>query len=104
MKLAADTTKAGMAIGSFGSPTAGGVSAAINLGTGIASNIMSDRLRDEQINLKKDLFHYQLDNVKALPQSISKATAFNINSKYVPFLEKYTCTEEEKSALRDKIR
>lgn len=104
MNLIAGTTKAGMGIGSLGNPVAGSVSAAINLSTGIASNIMSDRLRDEQINLKKDLFHYQLDNVKALPQSISKATAFNINSKYVPFLEKYTCTEEEKSALRDKIR
>ena len=104
MNLVAGTAKAGMAIGSLSNPVAGGVSAAINLGTGIASNIMSDNLRNEQLSLKKDLFNYQLDNVKALPQSVSKATAFNINSKYVPFLEKYTCTEEEKSALRDKLR
>lgn len=74
------------------------------MGTGIASNIMSDRLRDEQVNLKKDLFNYNLQNVQALPQSVSKTSAFNINSKYVPFLEKYTCTEEEKNALRDKLK
>ena len=104
MNLVSGTAKAGMAIGSLSNPVAGGVSAAINLGTGAASNIMSDRLRDEQINLKKDLFNYNLQNVQALPQSVSKTAAFNINSKYVPFLEKYTCTEEEKNALRDKLR
>ena len=104
MNLVSGTAKAGMAIGSLSNPVAGGVSAAINLGTGAASNIMSDRLRDEQINLKKDLFNYNLQNIQALPQSVSKTAAFNINSKYVPFLEKYTCTEEEKNALRDKLK
>ena len=104
MNLVSGTAKAGMAIGSLSNPVVGGVSAAINLGTGTASNIMSDRLRDEQLNLKKDLFNYNLQNVQALPQSVSKTAAFNINSKYVPFLEKYTCTEEEKNALRDKLR
>ena len=104
MNLVSGTAKAGMAIGSLSNPVAGGVSAAINMGTGIASNIMSDKLRDEQINLKKDLFNYNLQNIQALPQSVSKTAAFNINSKYVPFLEKYTCTEEEKNALRDKLK
>ena len=104
MGLTSGTAKAGMAIGSLSNPVTGGVSAAINLGTGVASNIMSDKLRDEQVNLKKDLFNYNLQNIQALPQSVSKTAAFNINSKYVPFLEKYTCTEEEKNALRDKLR
>ena len=104
MNLAAGTAKTGMAIGSLSNPVAGGISAGINLATGIASNIMSDKLRDEQLNLKKDLFNYNLQNIQALPQSVSKTAAFNINSKYVPFLEKYTCTEEEKNALRDKLK
>lgn len=104
MSLTSGTAKAGMAIGSLGNPVTGGVSAGINLATGIASNIMSDKLRDEQLNLKKDLFNYNLQNIQALPQSVSKTAAFNINSKYVPFLEKYTCTEEEKNALRDRLK
>ena len=104
MNLLSGTAKAGLAIGSLSNPVTGGISAGINLATGVASNIMSDKLRDEQINLKKDLFYYQLDNVKAIPSALSKASAFNINNKYVPFLEKYTCTEEEKNALRDKLR
>ena len=104
MNLVSGTAKSGMAIGSLSNPVAGGVSAGINLATGIASNVMSDKLRDEQVNLKKDLFNYNLQNIQALPQSVSKTAAFNINSKYVPFLEKYTCTEEEKNALRDKLK
>lgn len=104
MGLVSGTAKAGMAIGSLSNPVTGSIGAAINLGTGVASNIMSDKLRDEQLNLKKDLFNYNLQNIQALPQSVSKTAAFNINSKYVPFLEKYTCTEEEKNALRDKLR
>lgn len=104
MGLTSGTAKAGMAIGSLSNPVTGGISAGINLATGVASNIMSDKLRDEQLNLKKDLFNYNLQNIQALPQSVSKTAAFNINSKYVPFLEKYTCTEEEKNALRDKLR
>lgn len=104
MNLVSGTAKSGMAIGSLSNPVAGGISAGINLATGVASNIMSDKLRDEQLNLKKDLFNYNLQNVQALPQSVSKTAAFNINSKYVPFLEKYTCTEEEKNALRDKLK
>lgn len=104
MNLTSGTAKAGMAIGSLSNPVTGGISAGINALTGVASNIMSDKLRDEQLNLKKDLFNYNLQNIQALPQSVSKTAAFNINSKYVPFLEKYTCTEEEKNALRDKLR
>ena len=104
MNLAASSVKTGVAIGSLSHPIVGVVAAGVNLATGIASNIMSDKLRDEQINLKKDLFNYNLQNIQALPQSVSKTAAFNINSKYVPFLEKYTCTEEEKNALRDKLK
>ena len=104
MNLAASSVKTGVAIGSLSHPIVGVVAAGVNLATGIASNIMNDKLRDEQINLKKDLFNYNLQNIQALPQSVSKTAAFNINSKYVPFLEKYTCTEEEKNALRDKLK
>ena len=104
MNLAASSVKTGVAIGSLSHPIVGVVAAGVNLATGIASNIMNDKLRDEQISLKKDLFNYNLQNIQALPQSVSKTAAFNINSKYVPFLEKYTCTEEEKNALRDKLK
>lgn len=51
-----------------------------------------------------DKFNYQLGNVQALPQSLSKVSSFNPNNKLFPFIEHYTCTDVEKQALRDKIR
>ena len=70
-----------------------------------AANVVWDQvLKKDQINAKRELFNYNLQNIQALPQSLSKSSAFNINSKYVPFLEKYTCTEDEKNALIDKIK
>lgn len=70
-----------------------------------AANVVWDQvLKKDQINAKRDLFNYNLQNIQALPQSLSKSSAFNINSKYVPFLEKYTCTETEKQALVNKIK
>ena len=50
------------------------------------------------------MYGYQLGNVKALPDSISKTTAFTFNNKIFPILEYYTCTDVEKQALRDKIK
>lgn len=73
-------------------------------GAGVADIIINNKLREDQLNKTKDLFNYNLQNIQALPYSLSKSSSFNINSKYVPFLEFYTCTEEEKNALRDKIK
>ena len=36
--------------------------------------------------------------------AISKVTAFNINSKYFPFLKEYNTTPEEEQAVIDKLR
>lgn len=49
------------------------------------------------------MFGYQLDNIKALPNSIAKTTAYTENNKIFPILEYYTCTEEEKKAVASKI-
>ena len=73
-------------------------------GAGVADIIINNKLREDQLNKTKDLFNYNLQNIQALPYSLSKSSSFNINSKYVPFLEFYTCTEEEKNALLNKIK
>lgn len=57
----------------------------------------------EAKSLALDKFNYALGNVKALPYTLTKVGAFDINSKIWPFLEYYTCTEEEKEALESKI-
>lgn len=65
---------------------------------------LNDKLRAEALSYTKDQFGYSLGNIKALPLSLSKVSAFNQDNKYFPFLEYYTCTETEKQALRDKLK
>ena len=80
---------------------AGGLASA---GAGVADVILNDQIRKEALDLTKDQFGYTLGNIKAIPDSLSKTTAYTANNKYFPFLEFYTCTDEEKEALRNKIK
>lgn len=58
----------------------------------------------EQRQFAIDKFNMQLENIQALPYTLTKVGAFNINSKIWPFLEYYTCTDAEKEALKMKIK
>lgn len=91
-----------MAAGPYGA-LAGLATGAASLAGGIRDLQLNDTLRKEAIDYTKDQFGYQLGNIKALPQSLSKVTAYNIDNKYFPFLEYYTCTNDEKQALANKI-
>ena len=84
-----------------GGAVVGGLASA---GGGIADVVINEQTRARDLQLTKDLYGYELGNIKALPNGLSKTTAYNINNKYFPFLEYYTCSEEEKQALRDKIK
>lgn len=64
---------------------------------------IKEALRNDALDYKNDMFGYHLGNIQALPQSISKTTAFTYNNKYFPILEYYTCTEKEKEAVANKI-
>ena len=80
------------------------VGGAASLAGGIADIVINEQLRAEGIDYAKDNFGYSLGNIKALPYSLSKSSAFDINSKIFPFLEYYTATDTEKEALRLKIK
>lgn len=81
-----------------------GIGAGIaSLAGGAADMAITDKLHNEALDYKKDMFGYQLDNIKALPYSISKTTAYTYNNKIFPIIEYYTCTEEEKKAFANKI-
>ena len=94
----------------IGSITNGPVGAAVGIGAGAVSLTagmvdyqLSERLRNEAIDYRVDQFGYQLGNIKAIPYSLSKVSAYNDNNKIFPFIEYYTCTDEEKTALKNKI-
>lgn len=82
---------------------AGGIAGGASLASGYADRAISDKLYQESVSFKKDMHEMQLENIKALPNSIAKTTAYNENNKIFPILEYYTCTDEEKDLVAKAI-
>lgn len=103
--LAGGAGFAGMMSG--GNPLAAGLGAAAggltSVGGGILDLRLNDKLRAEALDYAKDQFGYQLQNIQALPYSLTKVGAQNVNYKDFPFVEYYTCSTTERNALEDKI-
>lgn len=85
-------------------PLVGGITAGVSAAAGIADIFLNERMRAEQMDYTKDQFGYQLQNIQALPYSLTKVGSQNTDYKVWPFVEKYTCSEIEKEALRSKLR
>lgn len=85
--------------------TGGAVAGAAFSAIGGAMDIaIGDKLRAEAMDYKRDMFGMQMENIQALPSNITKTTAFTYNNKIFPILEYYTCTDEEKTALTNKLK
>lgn len=89
--------------GGLGAGIGAGLGGGLSVLAGIRDLQLNDKLRTEAIDYLKDQFGYQLGNIQALPDSLGKTTAFTYNNKIFPILEYYTCTDEEKEALKNKI-
>lgn len=98
---AVQSTAQGAARGGVVGAIVGGVGSLANSATNIALGQMQF---NETIDYKKDQFGYSLGNIQALPDTLSKLSAFTANNFLFPVLEYYTCTLEEKQALRDKTK
>lgn len=90
-------------IGTAKSAVLGGVAAVASYGGAEADILFGNKIYEENKSYKKDIFEYSLDNVRALPNSIAKTTAYTENNKIFPVLEYYSCTEEEKNILANEI-
>lgn len=77
--------------------TAGAASGALDI-------YAKEQLRRDNISLQKDMHQYQLGNIRALPNSISKVSSISRNNKYVPFIEVYESTSTERVNLRKYIQ
>ena len=78
-----------------------GIASAVNSGVNMGLNIAE---ANAAIDYKTDQFNYSLENIQARPASLAKVGPFNINNKYIPFLEIYDCTDTEKVAFANKIK
>lgn len=80
------------------------------IGTGILTGIAGesdinygDKLYELNKKYKQDVHNYQLDNIKAMPNSLSKVTAYTKNNQLFPVLERYDATDEEKEAIAQNV-
>ncbi len=94
----------GTATGIHAGPYAGAAIGAGSLVAGAVDTYMQYQLATDAIDQAKDQFNYQLGNIQALPQTLTKVSVLNGNNKLFPFIEYYTCTEKEKEIFRDKIK
>ena len=62
------------------------------------------RMMEENRQYKIDMYGYNLQNIQAVPTSLTKTSALTYNTRVWPFIEYYTCTEAERSALKDKMK
>lgn len=84
---------------------AGGVAGAI--GGGVTAGIdysNTVRMMEENRQYAIDMYGYNLQNIQAIPTSLTKTSALTYNTRVWPFVEYYTCTEKEREALKDKIK
>ena len=90
-----------------GAKTSGGAGAILgsgaSLGAGIFDFAISEARRSEVIDYTKDQFAAQMDNIRAMPNSIANVGAQTPANTIWPVLEFYTCTEAERTAFRKKL-
>lgn len=95
----------GMLIGGVGGAIGAGVGGAVLSGIGGAIDYqMSEKLHSMSLDYTKDMFGYNLANIQALPYTLTKISAYNNNNKLFPFVERYSATDEEIDAFKEKLK
>lgn len=87
---------AGSMVGGIGGAIVGGIASAAG---GVMDVYANTQLRADQRDAAITQHNLQLQNVQALPYTVTKVNNFNIDSNYVPYLEEYVCTDYEVANL-----
>lgn len=94
----------GMTAGPYGAiagAVVGGVTSAIGGGVDIYNNA---RLRNDALDKAKDLFRYNMENIKALPHTIRNVGCLTADNLLVPLLEYYSASDSEIDAFNKKMK
>ena len=96
---------AGAQFGGMQGAIAGGAAGAV-LGAATSALDLRNSLRmmEENRQYKIDMYGYNLQNIQAVPTSLTKTSALTYNTRVWPFIEYYTCTDAERNALADKMK
>lgn len=91
----------GTVVGAIGGAVVGGVASAIGGGTDVQNN---RKLRNDAISKAKALFNYQLDNIKAIPNTIRNIGCLTVDNVLVPVLEYYCASDDEIDSFNKKMQ
>ena len=94
----------GMFGGAVGAVAGGVIGGGLSLAGGFGDKYYNEKLRKEEMDYTKDLHQMNTQNIKALPNTLTKVGSFTANNLIFPFIEYYKATEEEYEALKQKIR
>lgn len=88
----------------LGGGVGGVVGGLASVAGGIADFAMSEKLRTEALDYTKDMFGYNLQNIRAMPTGLGRVGSIVVDSFVFPAIEIYTATSEEETALTNKIQ
>ena len=91
----------GGGIGTAVGATLGAIGGGVTAGIDYANTI---RMMEENRQYAIDMYGYNLQNIQAIPTSVTKTSALTCDTRVWPFIEYYTCTIKERDALSDKIK
>ena len=100
---------AGAAVGSMIMPGPGTIAGAAIGGLasavgGAMDVVAGNAIRNQELSRQKDVFGMELGTIKARAQSLTRGAIYNINNKFFPYIEYYTCTDKELEALENKLK
>ena len=95
-----------------GAMVGGGAGAAVGAVAGLATGAIDavynyeevKTLGRDAIDLKQDLYDYNLQNIQARPNNLTNIGALNPDFRYFPYLEVYDCTQAEAEAIENKFK
>lgn len=89
--------------GAIGGAIGGVVSGAASVVGAVADWNNQEKLRKDARSNSIDQFNYSLGNIRALPDTITRLSAYNVDNKYFFVLEEYDATQDEKDALYNQL-
>lgn len=96
-------TAGAMSGGGWGALAGGIVGTAASGVAGGFDIYYNQKLREDELSAAKDIRAYQLGNVQAIPDALSRVSAYNPNNKIFPILELYDAPKEERKVVERKL-
>lgn len=102
---AAGALGAGVSAGvASGNVAVGAVAGVLSGAAGAADVMSSEKLHQENLDYNQANYTMSLDNIQALPESLTRVDTLSPNNPLIPYIEYYTCTEIERVAVQNKIK